>query len=315
MRRALLSMAVLWALLALGSACSQHEVPMSSPQASQPATPTPVPAPPSTPLPTPTPSRPSLLLSPSPTLQGTAVLLRVTPAPDGPLVAEVAGRRIPLVREGDEAVGYLPVPLDQTPGVYAVVLLSDGQTAGQAALEVVDGGYPREQLYLPPSAAGLLQDAAAVQEEARLLAAAHASFTPQRLWRGPWQMPLEGPVSDAFGIYRSINGGPYSPHTGTDLVAPEGTPVLAPATGRVVMARRLHLRGLSVVVDHGAGVVSGYHHLSSLSVQEGQTVQAGQELGRVGSTGLAGGPHLHWELVVHGVRVDPMAWLAALSGA
>lgn len=313
MRWALLFTALFWALLGLGSACSQGGGPSPSSRAEL-VTPSPslVSAPPT---PTPTPELPRLRVSPFAARQGTAVLLKARPAPDGPLVVEAAGRRIPLVREGDEAVGYLPVPLDQTPGVYIVVLLLGDQMLDQAALQVVDGGYPREELFLPPSTAGLLLDAAAIQEELRLLAAAHASFTPQRLWQGPWRMPLDGPISDPFGVYRSINGGPYSPHTGTDLAAAEGTPVLAPASGRVVLARQLHLRGLSVVVDHGAGVVSGYHHLSALTVQEGQTVQAGQELGKVGSTGLAGGPHLHWELAINGVRVDPMAWLEALSGA
>ena len=275
------------------------------------ATPWPTP----TPTPTPTPLPPRLVLASGQARQGTALAVRARPAPaTSSLAVEMDGRRYRLVREGEEAVAFLAIALDQRPGSYRLDLLQDGQVVDSQTLEVVDGQYPREQLFQPPSTAGLLLDAAAVQEETRLLAAVHATFTPQRLWQGPWRLPVEGPVSDPFGVYRSINGGPYSHHTGTDLVAPEGTPVVAPAAGRVVLARSLHLRGMSVVLDHGAGVVSGYHHLSALSVQEGQTVEAGQELGKVGATGLAGGPHLHWELVVNGVRVDPMAWLQSHSG-
>lgn len=246
--------------------------------------------------------------------QGTAVMVVAAPAPPGLLLVDVFGRRFLTVREGDRAIAYLPVPLNQPVGTYQVTLLEDGQPVDQSPLEVVDGGYPREQLFLPPATASLLNDAAAIREEQHLLAIAYGSFTTQRLWQGPWRRPVEGPISDPYGVQRSINGGPYSPHTGTDLAVDEGTPVLAPAAGRVVLARELHLRGLSVVVDHGAGVISGYHHLAALSVQEGQAVQAGQELGKAGSTGLAGGPHLHWEVVVSGVRVDPMVWLELMSG-
>lgn len=94
-------------------------------------------------------------------------------------------------------------------------------------------------------------------------------------------------------------------HTGIDFAAPVGTPVLAAEAGRVMLAADRIISGYSVVIEHLPGVYSIYFHLDKLSVQEGQIVDAGQEIGTVGMTGLATGPHLHWEVRVHGVAVDP----------
>lgn len=83
---------------------------------------------------------------------------------------------------------------------------------------------------------------------------------------------------------------------------------MAAARGRVVFAAPLPIRGNSVIIDHGLGVLSGYHHLSEIAVAVGQQVNAGDVIGRVGATGLATGPHLHWEVIVRGVTVDPLVW-------
>jgi murein DD-endopeptidase MepM/ murein hydrolase activator NlpD len=93
-----------------------------------------------------------------------------------------------------------------------------------------------------------------------------------------------------------------------DIAADAGTPVPAAAAGRVVSVVRMPIRGLSVVIDHGGGVKSGYHHMEATSVVEGQEVAQGQIVGMVGSTGLSTGPHLHWEVIVWGINVDPMQW-------
>ena len=98
-------------------------------------------------------------------------------------------------------------------------------------------------------------------------------------------------------------------HEGEDLSAAAGTPVSAPAAGTVVLAEPLFVRGNAVVLDHGQGVYSGYWHLSELAVTVGERVTVGQRLGAVGSTGLSTGAHLHWELHVAGVAVDPLQWV------
>ncbi len=103
-------------------------------------------------------------------------------------------------------------------------------------------------------------------------------------------------------------------HHGTDFAVDEGTPIAASNSGRVAFADDLPIRGLSVILDHGGGVFTAYHHLSEASVVEGQFVSIGDLVGFVGSSGLATGPHLHWELVVGGVEVDPMLWTVGPIG-
>jgi murein DD-endopeptidase MepM/ murein hydrolase activator NlpD len=134
----------------------------------------------------------------------------------------------------------------------------------------------------------------------------------EQLWEGLFQVPITGTlavVSAGYGDGRSYNDGPVEIfHTGVDYAAGIGTPVLAPAAGVVVFADELELRGMVVVVDHGLGVMTAFFHLSEIFVSEGDRVTTGLPLGAVGSTGLSSGPHLHWDLRVHGVAVEATRW-------
>jgi murein DD-endopeptidase MepM/ murein hydrolase activator NlpD len=173
---------------------------------------------------------------------------------------------------------------------------------------VVYTEFTTEYINLPP---GQLEgiDPGKAQEEINIRAATFAVFTPQKLWNGPLLLPSGGAISAPFGDGRSYNGGPVtSRHTGTDFAAPDGSPVGAAAPGRVAFTGHLAVRGNSVIIDHGGGVFTGYHHMSRIDVVAGQDVAPGQQVGAVGMTGLATGPHLHWELIVAGVNVDPMLW-------
>jgi murein DD-endopeptidase MepM/ murein hydrolase activator NlpD len=106
---------------------------------------------------------------------------------------------------------------------------------------------------------------------------------------------------------------PRSPHSGADFPSAEGTRVAAPSDGQVVLAEDLYFTGRTVVLDHGLGVFSLLAHLSALSVDEGQHVSAGSQIGLVGATGRVTGPHLHWAVRVGGARVDPLSVLAVLG--
>ena len=118
------------------------------------------------------------------------------------------------------------------------------------------------------------------------------------------------PITAPFGTGRSYNGAPVSSyHRGVDYASPAGDPVLASAPGRVGWVGEMPIRGNSVIVDHGAGLMTGYHHLSRIDVTVDDLVQAGTQLGALGATGLTTGPHVHWEVIVHGVNVDPLPWL------
>jgi murein DD-endopeptidase MepM/ murein hydrolase activator NlpD len=185
---------------------------------------------------------------------------------------------------------------------------SGQQTEVLLSVPVIDGGYGVENIILPPSRASLL-DPDLIKVERERLARVFEIFGRQQLWMGPFIVPVEGPITSQFGTRRSYNGGPArSYHEGIDYDAPPGAAVLAANEGQVALAEPLTVRGNAVIIDHGLGIHSGYYHLSEINVQEGQQVKKGDVVGKVGDTGLATGPHLHWEIRVGGINVDPAQW-------
>jgi murein DD-endopeptidase MepM/ murein hydrolase activator NlpD len=175
-------------------------------------------------------------------------------------------------------------------------------------VEKVDFGT--EELSLPSHLVDLkAKDLERVKKEAKQLQTLFESFREERLWRGAFVRPVEGEISGAFGLNRIINGKQGSPHTGVDLKAEEGIPILATNSGMVVLVDELFFTGKSVILDHGWGLYSMYFHLSEVSVKKGDRVDTGAMLGRVGSTGRSTGSHLHWGIKLNGARVDPFSLL------
>jgi murein DD-endopeptidase MepM/ murein hydrolase activator NlpD len=239
--------------------------------------------------------------------QGGFLLVRLEHPPPGTQEAQalLAGGSYPMVPDGNGWLAVIGLATNFPTGDYTVEVLADGTGLGSAPVSVTEGGYERLSLTMPQSSIDLLSDAAAIGEERRLVEEAHATYTPQRLWSGPWLTPVQGYISNAFGVQRSVNGGPYGTHGGTDIVADGGAPVVAAASGRVVLAQPLYLLGNSVIIDHGVGLLTAYHHMSSIAVSAGQAVTKGDLVGYVGTTGFSSGDHLHWEARIHGVKVDP----------
>jgi murein DD-endopeptidase MepM/ murein hydrolase activator NlpD len=135
---------------------------------------------------------------------------------------------------------------------------------------------------------------------------------PTRFWRGSFAPPVPGASTSSFGRVTVLNGVRGGPHRGVDFQAAEGTPVLAPNTGVVVLAEDLYFTGNTVVVDHGAGLLSLMAHLSRIDVEQGRYVAAGELLGQSGSTGRVTGPHLHWAVRLSGANIDPLSLISAL---
>ncbi|HBS41718.1 MAG TPA: peptidase M23 [Oceanospirillales bacterium] len=117
--------------------------------------------------------------------------------------------------------------------------------------------------------------------------------------------PAEGPYSSPFGLKRFFNEQPRNPHSGVDIAAPAGAPIIAPADGTIVLTGDFFFNGNSVFIDHGQGLISMMCHMSRIDVKEGQTVKQGDLIGAVGSTGRATGPHLHWTVSLNNARVNP----------
>jgi murein DD-endopeptidase MepM/ murein hydrolase activator NlpD len=279
----------------------------------------PTPTPTSTPTHTPT-STPTATATPQPQLetpdlqvaQGGAVVLRVRAAAAS-AVAEAAGKRYELLATGGGFWGVIAAAADAEPGAFELtVTLSDrtGLPAGMlhGTLSVLDTAFPVEEIYLAPEESALLDPSLAAQEEATRTAV-YGVVSRERLWSGPFIYPSAAEISSPFGIGRSYNGAPVSSyHHGTDFAADQGEPVVAANSGRVAYVGSLPIRGTSVIIDHGAGVFSAYHHLTASTVAEGQMVAKGDLIAYSGGTGLATGPHLHWEIIVGGIEVDPVLW-------
>ena len=217
-----------------------------------------------------------------------------------------AGVPYPMLAVEDRWFAYVALGQYIPTGGYPLEVTSAAGTIASGQVTVTDGGFLYEEIELPPSSIGLLSDQEAINEERQTLSTVHAGFTQERLWSGPWIMPAVGAITNSFGLQRSINGGPYSGHTGMDIANEAGTTLVAAAAGTVALAEELFLYGNAVVIDHGAGVFSSYNHLQAITVVAGQSVERGDPIGEMGETGFVSGAHVHWEAIVHGTRVDPV---------
>lgn len=221
----------------------------------------------------------------------------------------------PLTITGTRQLALLPVPALLGPGVFTVTMTYtavNGLPLTQTRLvSVVDGGYDSQVIELPPDRAALL-DPVLVTSETQKVSTVWAQVSPQLWWAERFRRPIadQYATTSPFGTRRSYNGGPVnSYHAGQDFGAPAGVAVTAPAGGVIALAEPLQVRGNAILIDHGRGIFTGYWHLSELRVAVGQQVAAGDLIGLVGNTGLSTGAHLHWELRIYGVAVNPMQFL------
>ncbi len=174
-------------------------------------------------------------------------------------------------------------------------------------VKVVPGGFGVQYLTLPDKMV-TLDDATLtrVKKEKGEVRTLWRDGAKIPIWDSLWQMPVSGKPSGSFGKRRVINGQPRSPHNGEDIPAAKGTPVLAPNTGIVRLAKDRFFGGNTVFLEHGGGLFTFYMHLSEIDVVDGQQVTAGEMIGRVGASGRATGPHLHWGGRLNNARINPM---------
>jgi murein DD-endopeptidase MepM/ murein hydrolase activator NlpD len=222
--------------------------------------------------------------------------------------AEASGVR----RSAEVEEALLGADLEKAPGNYKLMVTAtfeDGSHADcTAELSVREGKFATERLtvanqFVEPDK----QQAERAATEQQKLRQLFDRVTPEKLWRGNFRFPLAGITHGTnFGKRRILNGQARPPHTGADFPAVIGTPVHATQSGRVALAEELFFSGNTVIIDHGLGVYSLYGHLSAIGVESGQTVKAGEVIGKVGATGRVTGPHLHWGATVNKARVNPV---------
>lgn len=178
----------------------------------------------------------------------------------------------------------------------------------ESSIEVVETPFEREKITIPRPKQNLLTSQA-LTEEAKIIGNILSKSRESQYWKGSFLQPIQGRISSPFGIYRIYNDGTASrPHRGVDIANLEGTPILAPNSGRVVLSRHLHFHGNTIIIDHGQGVYSLLNHLKRRFAHKGDKVKKGEKVGLVGETGLATGPHLHWGLSISEIRVDALEW-------
>jgi murein DD-endopeptidase MepM/ murein hydrolase activator NlpD len=245
---------------------------------------------------------------------------------------------IPCYRRNDGVLVTIPLSADEEAGTFTLTIdRPNGRVARQ--ITVTDRDFGRELVFLTDSLYRRATSTRAIARDARALRGIASAESPDQRWTGRWREPVAGMRSEGYGVeryyYRAsdstrsialssqaktrgtfagdtsdvpLTGAPSWRHAGIDIAAKQGAPVVAPAAGIVADVGEYVLSGRTVLVDHGQGTVSAYFHLDTATVSKGDIVRAGQRIGRVGATGLATGPHLHFAMYVHGKDVDPVAF-------
>ena len=234
-------------------------------------------------------------------------VVATVPGAEGAGEAEAFGRKFPMFPAGNGTLrAILPVPLGTRAGSHILRFGLKNRALSQRLRVTGLPARPVRELK------GLLVNEERVQSlrnEGNLLAVLLLRASDRALWSETLRPPVAGRLSSPFGVKRRYGGGAEWVHRGVDYAAASGWPVVAPAAGVVLLARRMESYGNTVLLDHGQTVLTVYMHMKSLCVGKGDKVAEGQVIGQVGQTGMAAGPHLHFGVFIHGVAVDPAGFL------
>ncbi len=259
----------------------------------------------------------SASISPLPLVQGGTEVIHVTTRGNTSVSGILVDHPLNFTANGDEQTALQGVHALLEPGVYPFRIEATAADGHKQSFEqmvlVTSAGYLSEDIPLnDPSTL----DPSVTEPELQNISAVTTPFTPTRFWNGVFTSPAVDAncFTSRYGTRRTytvINSDIEVPgfHSGLDFCGGEGLQIFAPAAGRVVFAAPLTVRGNATIIDHGWGVYSGFWHQSQILVKVGDMVQQGQVIGVVGGTGRVTGAHLHWEVWVNGIQVNPIDWL------
>ncbi|MBD8705828.1 peptidoglycan DD-metalloendopeptidase family protein [Pseudomonas sp. CFBP 13711] len=242
---------------------------------------------------------------------GGVAVVDLGPAAQAPK-ATWQGKPVLVVKDQDARwLAIVGIPLSVKPGTAQQV------SSGGRNLPFVVGNkkYPEQRITLKnqrqvnPNP----DDLKRIEQELEVQVRAYRTFSPVTPSNLLLDKPVDGPLSSKFGVRRFFNGEERNPHAGLDFAVPAGTPIKSPAAGKVILIGNYFFNGNTVFVDHGQGFISMFCHMSKIDVKVGDAVPRGGVVGRVGSTGRATGPHMHWNVSLNDARVDPAIFINAFQ--
>lgn len=222
---------------------------------------------------------------------------------------DLIDNQINLLQYDKYLIGFIPIDTLKKPNKYNIEILSNDIITDNIEINVLDKQFPKQYLSVSSSTNSLRTDEN-YESDAKYIDEARSSSDKDKLWEGHFIQPVEGIITTRYSAIRYVNDStePYV-HSGIDIAAPTGTPLLADNNGKIVLAMELIISGNTVIIDHGMGIFSSYLHLNSMDVEKGQIVKKGEKIGTVGSTGFSTGPHLHWTIHNNGVNVNPQFFI------
>lgn len=248
---------------------------------------------------------PSLFATQYQVIQGDVLTIH-REIPQGDVTLECFGKSWPIAREADGKVwAWIGVDLKTKTKSYPIIWQSDSWQETDE-LTVSKGKFRVSHIKVDKKMAVFgKEELKRIRADQKALKESYAAKVNATPFIHITQMPTEGIESTPFGAQRYVNGEPRSPHSGIDIAAPEGEPVITPLAGKVLVVSGMYLNGNTVAIGHGHGVVSVFSHLKTALVKEGAWIETGTQIGEVGKTGRATGPHLHWGIRFKQARINP----------
>ena len=240
---------------------------------------------------------------------GGVAVIELGTGPQAPK-ATYQGKPVLVVKEQDTWRAIVGIPLTVKPGNQRIS--SGGR---DVSFTVGSKKYPEQHITLKnkrqvnPNPADIKR----IDNELLIQIKAYRTFSPNIPSNLLLDKPVNGPLSSKFGVRRFFNGEERNPHAGLDFAVPAGTPIKTPAAGKVILIGNYFFNGNTVFVDHGQGFISMFCHMSKIDTRVGQQLARGDVVGKVGSTGRATGPHMHWNVSLNDARVDPAIFIGAFQ--
>ena len=220
-------------------------------------------------------------------------------------------KRVMVINNNGQWLAIVGIPLDSKPGKHSITI-NNPEHDSQQGFVVAYKEYPEQYITIKnermvnPNP----EDFKRIKADRIPINKALGTWTEQAQIDTDFIPPVDGRLSSLFGLKRFFNKQPKNPHSGLDIAAPAGTPIVAPAPARVINTGNYYYNGNTIFLDHGQGLITGYFHMTEIKVTPGQEINQGDVLGTVGATGRVTGPHLHWNVYLNTTKVDPALFIS-----